>query len=152
MPHYFFDTSALVKHYHIEPGSPRVDQILAEPGSIYFIARLTMTELLSVFAKKVRIREIAGVDFDGLRLRLYSHVQNQTLRPVRMLNGHFESAGNLIAKHGKTRQLHTLDALQLAAALSIQRPTAIDHFVCADQSLCEIALLEGLTVINPEQP
>jgi hypothetical protein len=51
MPHYFFDTSALVKHYHTEPGSLRVD-----------------------------------------------------------------------------------------------------HFVCSDQRLCDIALLEGLAVINPEQP
>ena len=68
------------------------------------------------------------------------------------LNVHFESAGDLIAKYGKTRQIHTLDAIQLAVALSLQMPAPIDHFVCSDQRLCEIALLEGFTVINPEQP
>jgi hypothetical protein len=35
MPHYFFDTSALVKHYHTEVGSSKVDQILNEPRSNY---------------------------------------------------------------------------------------------------------------------
>jgi predicted nucleic acid-binding protein len=152
MPHYFFDTSALVKHYHTELGSPRVDQILGESGSDYSIARLTLTEVPSVFAKKVRTGEIAGADFDRLRLRFYADVRNRIVTPVRILNAHFESAGGLIATHGKTRQIHTLDALQLAVALSIQQPTAIDQFVCAHRRLCDIALLEGLAVINPEQP
>src|SRR5436853_541128 len=77
MPHYFFDTSALVKHYHTELGSPRVDQILGESGSDYSIARLTLTEVPSVFAKKVRTGEIAGADFDRLRLRFYADVRNR---------------------------------------------------------------------------
>ena len=31
-----------------------------------------------------------------------------------------------------------------------REPTPIDHFVCADQRLCDIATLEELAVINPE--
>jgi hypothetical protein len=27
----------------------------------------------------------------------------------------------------------------------------IDHFICADHRLCDVAALEGLPVINPEQ-
>ena len=75
-----------------------------------------------------------------------------TVTPVRILNAHFESVGDLITRHGKTRQILTLDALQLAVALSIQQPAVIDQFVRADQRLCDIALLEGLAVINPVQP
>ena len=45
MPHYFFDTSALVKHYHTELGSPKVDQILGEAGATFSIARLTLERL-----------------------------------------------------------------------------------------------------------
>jgi predicted nucleic acid-binding protein len=152
MPRYFFDTSALVKHYHTEPGSPKVDSILGEPGSEYLIARLTLAETPSVFAKKVRTGKIADGDFDRLRLRFFDDVRLRTFTPIRILNAHFESAGDLIGRHGKTRQIHTLDALQLAVALSIQQPSPIDQFICADQRLCEIALLEGLTVLNPEQP
>jgi predicted nucleic acid-binding protein len=152
MPRYFFDTSALVKHYHIELGSPRVDSIFNEPDAEHFIARLTLAEAPSVFAKKVRTGEIADVEFDQLRLRFFADVRVRVITPVRILNAHFESAGNLIARHGKTRHIYTLDALQLAVALSIQQPVPIDQFICADQRLCDIALLEGLTVINPEAP
>jgi len=151
MPRYFFDTSALVKHYHTELGSPKVDLILGESGSDYSIARLTLAEVTSVFAKKVRTGEIPEADFDRLCLRFYADVRNRTVTPVRILNAHFESASDLIARHGKTRQISTLDALQLAVALSIQQPASIDHLVCADQRLCDIALLEGLAVVNPEQ-
>ena len=70
MPHYFFDTSALVKHYHTELGSPKVDQILGEAGSASSIARLTLTEVPSVFAKKVRTGEIVDADFDRLSRRV----------------------------------------------------------------------------------
>jgi predicted nucleic acid-binding protein len=152
MAHDYFDTSALVKHYHTEPGSPRVDQILGEAGAAFSIARLTLTEVPSAFAKKVRTGEIADSDFDRLRLRFYADVRDRIVTPVRILNAHFDSAGDLVARHGKTRQIYALDALQLAVALSIQQPTPIDQFICADQRLCDIALLEGLAVINPEQP
>jgi predicted nucleic acid-binding protein len=150
MPHFYFDTSGLAKHYHTERGSTEVDRILGESGSRYSIARLTLTEVPSVFAKKVRTGEVADPDFDGLRLRFFADIRDRLLNPIRILNGHFEAAGNLVVKYGRTRQLHTLDAIQLAVALSIEYPTRIDHFVCADQRLCDIATLEGLAVINPE--
>ncbi len=152
MRHYFFDTSALVKHYHAEPGSPQVDLILREPGAVFSIARLTLTEVPSVFAKKVRIREIAEPAFVALRLRFFADVGDRVVLPARILNAHFDAAGDLISKYGKTRPIHTLDALQLAVALSIQHPTPIEHFVCADQRLCDVAALEGLAVLNPERP
>jgi hypothetical protein len=87
-----------VKHYHIELGSPKVDQLLGESRSDYSIARLTLAEAPSVFAKKVRTGVIHETDFDRLRLRFYAHVRNRSLIPVRILNAHFESAGKLIIK------------------------------------------------------
>lgn len=54
MARYFFDTSALAKNYHVESGTPRVQQILTHAGSQYFISRLAAVEMLSGFAKKVR--------------------------------------------------------------------------------------------------
>src|SRR5512135_1227197 len=101
MRHYFFDTSALVKHYHAEPGSPRVDLILREPGAVFSIARLTLTEVPSVFAKKVRMREIAEPAFVALRLRFFADVGDRVVLPARMLNAHFDAAGDLISKYGK---------------------------------------------------
>ena len=152
MAHYFFDTSALVKHYHAELGSPEVSRILGDAHSVRSIARLTMAEMISVFAKKVRMGEIRERDFDLLAFGFFSDVAGRLVVPVRILNSYFAAAGELISKHGKSRQLHTLDALQLAVTLSIRRPTPIDHFVSADQRLLDVVALEGLSGVNPEVP
>lgn len=76
MPHSFLDTSALVKHYHVELGSPEVERILTESGSRYSIARLTLTEMPSVFAKKVRTGQIVDKDYERLRLRFHADIRN----------------------------------------------------------------------------
>jgi hypothetical protein len=51
-----------------------------------------------------------------------------------------------------SRQLRTLDAIPLAVALQLHQSVPMDHFVCADPRLCDVAILEGLAVINPEPP
>jgi hypothetical protein len=60
--------------------------------------------------------------------------------------------GALIDKHGMSRRLRALDGIQLAVALHLHRTAPVDHFVCADQDLCTVAILEGLAVIDPQQP
>ena len=74
------------------------------------------------------------------------------MRPIRILNLHFQMAGDLIGKHAMSRQLRTLDAIQLAVALHFHHSFLVDHFVCADQRLCDVAILEGLAVIKPRAP
>ena len=54
MASYFADSIALAKHYHVEVGTPGVDAILAEADAVHFISRLCVTEIHSLFAKKVR--------------------------------------------------------------------------------------------------
>jgi predicted nucleic acid-binding protein len=62
MAGYFFDTSALAKHYHPETGTARVDAILSTASASHFISRLGAVELLSVFAGKVRTGAIVAAD------------------------------------------------------------------------------------------
>lgn len=149
MARYFFDTSALVKHYHAEVGTSKVRAILAEPGAERLISRLATVEMLSGFAGKVRTGVFASTDFQSLRGLFLADVKRRLLRPVRIVNAHYQLAGVLIGTHGLSRQLRTLDALQLAVALRVHQATSVDHFVCADQRLCDVAALEGLAVINP---
>jgi len=52
VPVYYIDTSALVKRYHLEQGSKRVDQILADSTAILSTANLTITELTSALDRK----------------------------------------------------------------------------------------------------
>src|SRR5437660_8754477 len=100
MPRYFLDSSALIKCYHWEPGSPEVQRILGEAASEHFIARFTLVELLSGLAKKVRMGVLSAQDYGQLRRRFRADNHQRLLRPMRMLNAHFEAAGDLIDKHG----------------------------------------------------
>ena len=65
MAEYFFDTSALVKFYHAEEGTPRVAATFAEPGRKIRISALGFLETQSAFAMKVRVgaleRSAAGL-------------------------------------------------------------------------------------------
>ena len=148
----FFDSSALIKYYHNEIGSAKVQILVSGSGSEHYVARLAWVEILSALAKKVRTGTIVPPDYRRLQLRLRADIKRRLIRPLRMLNAHFEVAGELIGKYGLSRQLRALDAIQLAVALDLHRASPIDHFVCSDQKLCEIAVLEGLNVIDPEQP
>lgn len=146
----FFDTSALVKHYHLETGTATVDRLINESGAELVISRLTLVETVSVFATKVRTGTFDAANFARLRGRFASDVARKRYRVIRLLNTHYDRAQDLIRSHGLARQIRTLDALQLAAALSFHQEAPLDYFVCADHRLCDVATSEGLTVINPE--
>jgi predicted nucleic acid-binding protein len=139
----------LVKLYHAEVGTSTVRAIVAEPGGEYLISRLAAVEQLSAFASKVRTGVFPVADFHRQRGHFLADAKRRMLRPVRMLNADYQLAGDLIRMHGTTRQLRTLDALQLAVALRVLRAVQIDRYVCADQRLCDVAAAEGLTVVNP---
>jgi hypothetical protein len=80
MPHYFFDTSALVKNYHAEVGTADVQRILGEAGSEFLISRLATVEMLSGFAGKVRTGALSSTDFSRLRRRFLADVGKRLLR------------------------------------------------------------------------
>ena len=152
MVDYFLDSSAVGKHYHVELGTPEVDRLLKEPGARHFISRLTVIEVQSVFAGKVRMGIITEADFQLLRRRFLTDVTRRQFHVVRVTGFHYQEAERLIKKHAISRSLRTLDALQLSVALDLRKRGMLDHFVCADKNLCVVAGAEGLSVINPEQP
>ena len=51
---YFFDTSALVKLYHDEVGSERVEEIFAQSDSPIVISELATVEFHAALARRVR--------------------------------------------------------------------------------------------------
>lgn len=150
MAQYFFDTSAAVKYYHAESGTLAVAAIFAQPGRRVLISSLGFVEIQSAFALKVRTgvldRKGAGLQ----RLRLLLDVAAGDIEVFSITEDHFVTEERLIGQHGFTYRLRTLDALQLAVALDLAAQGLVDHFVVADQSLGEVASLEGLVVINPE--
>jgi len=151
MATYLLDSSALSKHYHAEIGTENVDALLQEPAAQHFISRLTVVEIHSVFARKVRTHVLTEADFALLRAQLANDILRRQLRVLRMADGHYEDAERLLRKHALTKSLRTLDALQLAVALDLRRRGRLDHFVCADHRLSGVAHEEGISIINPEQ-
>lgn len=69
MAHYFFDTSAIVKYYHAEPGTAE-SRIFAEPDQK--ISSIGLVEIQSAIAIKVRSGALdpknAGIQRARLRL------------------------------------------------------------------------------------
>jgi predicted nucleic acid-binding protein len=148
----FYDSSALGKHYHQEVGTPKVDQLLADQGTRHLISRLTVVEIHSVFAKKVRTGAINQADFQLLSRRFRGDVRRRKLQVVRLASPYFQAAELLVRRLAPTQNLRTLDALQLAVALELHVQGLVHQFVCADRNLCMIAAGEGLSVTNPEVP
>ena len=152
MPRYFFDTSALVKFYHAEVGTPKVSAIFAEPGREIRISSIGLLEIQSAFAMKVATGVIDQQLAGQQRAALMLDIASDAIEVFNLTNVHIRDAERLIGKHSFTRRLRTLDALQLAVALDLRTQGLLDHFVVADRLLADVATLEGLSVMDPEKP
>jgi uncharacterized protein len=151
LPGYFFDTSALVKLYHFEVGTPAIDRIASVAETAVRTSRLAAAELISAFAIKVRTKLIDRGDADQFLRQFREDTVAGRLEIFSVSESDFEMAEGLIERYAFDKRLRTLDALQLAVALELRSQNLIDHFVAADQILCEVAGLEGFSVINPER-
>lgn len=137
---YFFDTSALLKRYHQEPGSAKVDELLSQPQGSFVIASITIAELTSAFVQKFH----QGI----IKQAALKHVLSQFAKDILtdfwiidLERHHVMQSRALILKHN----LRALDGLQLSALLSLK--TLKSAFVCADHRLLKAAQKEGVTVI-----
>jgi predicted nucleic acid-binding protein len=149
---YFLDSSALAKHYHSEIGTPRVDAILAEPSANHFISRLCVTEVHSVFAKKVREGALPASALAGLLQRFRADIALKKYSVVSVSALQFDEAERLLEVYASAQNLRTLDALQLAAAAAVHAAQPLDHFVTSDRRIQVVAAAEGRSIIDPERP
>lgn len=147
---YFFDTSALIKYYHVEAGRQKVVTLVEDPASRIQVSRLSHVEWHSAFARRVRTGEVSPDEFPRLRGRFYADLQAGKFQVVPLRDIHLQRAARLLSTHALTHSFRTLDALQLTVALDLHHLAPLDAFVCADANLCHVARLEGLSVINPE--
>ena len=145
---FFLDSSALIKLYHQELGTERVEEIFATDAPLV-ISELAVVELHSGLARKVRTGEIPAESCDeAVRSFEQDCAERFAIEPLNSAVA--QQAKELLNKHGRQRALRSLDALQLATfAIVRAREEAI--FVCADGHLCEIVRLQGSSVMNPEE-
>ncbi|MGB9611496.1 MAG: type II toxin-antitoxin system VapC family toxin, partial [Bryobacteraceae bacterium] len=149
MPGYFVDTSALAKLYHWEAGSERMEALIEAPDARLIISQLSLVEIESVFATKVRTGVIDKAALAQLRGRFYADLSQGRFAVALLARRHFQGAEALVRTYAVDHALRTLDALQLAMAIDLCRRGAASELVSSDKALCEVAVLEGLTVLNP---
>jgi predicted nucleic acid-binding protein len=149
---YFLDTSAFAKLYHQEPGTDFVERIVGAPGSAV-VSRLSLIEIESVFAIKVRTGELDLAGQELARRRLRADISQRRIRvspPIK--DYHYWEARQLLIRHGTAMSLRTLDAVQLAIALDLLRAGVISVLVASDQRLCRVAEVSGCVAIDPCNP
>jgi uncharacterized protein len=145
MPRYFFDTSALIKLYHQEDGTETVDQLVEKDQPTIVVSDLTVVEMVSALAKKVRTQEITAETFHTAVAAFEQDVtafENHATTPTIML-----AARQLLKKRGLSHGLRTLDALQIAAALSAHKWEVLDLFIASDRRLTTVAKQESLPTL-----
>jgi len=150
MAQYFLDTSALIKRYREEVGSSFLDRLFALPEKVLRVSDLTMIELHSAAAKKVRVGEMNEQEFKSVLEQFNNDIAFGLLKVVPLTDHHKYTAIALLDKHALTRALRTLDALQLAVAVDLKEQEKLTYFVTADEKFGKIVEEEGIVVINPE--
>jgi predicted nucleic acid-binding protein len=148
MDHYFFDTSALVKHYVSEMGSAWVNVLVTGPTHRVRVVSLTGVELVAAIARRQRGGSISAAD----AALIIAQIRDELARRFRVM----ETTPALVAQAmgvAETHALRAYDAMQLAAALDVHRECQAFGLsltlVSADVELNAAALAEGLTVDDP---
>lgn len=124
----FLDTSALVKRYHSEKGTDRIDRIFAEDDRAIVISSISITEMVSALNRKKEDKIISKEDLD-IALSKFFHDAIKDFLVLELDGEHIKDSIMLVLK----RNIRTLDALQLAVALSLKELKVT--FVCADKNL-----------------
>jgi predicted nucleic acid-binding protein len=140
----YLDTSALVKRFVSEAGSPKVQRLLTR-GEPIASATIAYAELYSGLTRR---RREGGLSPAQYRLAC-RRVERDWMALVKVELGAeiLSSARGLIQRHG----LRAYDAIHLASALGLQ--AAVNEpvtFVAADQRLLQAAAGERLATVNPE--
>jgi predicted nucleic acid-binding protein len=148
---YFLDTSALVKRYISETGSPWIRE-LCESESIV-ISALALAEVNSVFARRNREGAISVSDRNALLHVFQNHVTQYSLVDVDRIV--LNTAGTFILQAPTATALRSLDAIQLASTHSFTTIGADSGdvsltFVSADTRLLAAAQWAGFATDNPE--
>ncbi|HEX8905386.1 MAG TPA: type II toxin-antitoxin system VapC family toxin [Longimicrobiaceae bacterium] len=148
----FWDTSALVKAYALEPGTPTVQAALrsAPVRAASSISDVVALEMLSVIAKKMRAGTFSPADYIRARTEFYGdYPQSFVSIPLRRQIRRHALA---LAETHRTAGVGALDILHLACPLHVRsavhpRPAVL---AVVDGPLRRVATSEGLRTFNPE--
>ena len=145
---FFADTSALVKRYISETGSEYIRSLLATADNFFYQSFITSLEIASALYHRHRMNELSREEL-AVALQTYAVHSHTEYLLIPYSDTLLNRAGTLLAHH----LLRSLDAIQLAAALTLQKTFPPDAspftFLSADDRLLAIARLENLLTDNP---
>jgi len=145
MTTYFFDTSALVKRYHDEPGTARVDEIIENKESDVVVSTLAVIETVSAMRRKYNRGDVSHSEMEQLVGVFFREALAEfVLAPIE------ESVMAFSFDLILNDDLRTLDSLQLSAGLALHEDAGA-AFVTADRDLASIARERGLDTVVPGQ-
>lgn len=153
MPTFYLDTSALLKRYKTEAGTPVIERLfdlLERPKNRAAISFLTILEVIAAARRALKGGLIGEEEAADLIRGFLADVDRYfVLRGIDVKL--FIRAMEVTLVHG----VRTADALQLATALDIQEVLQSANellvFLVDDEELYEAAQKEGLEVINPRE-
>ncbi len=141
----FFDTSALVKLFHKEPGTDAVTKWIQAAENEIWIFALARLEFFSALFRRFRNSEISEALLQEAIMGFEEQVAMFNIQPLSQVV--LEHAELLIKDYGKTHGLRSLDSLHLSAFLLISEADWV--FVSADSTLCKVTSLLGYNTLNP---
>ena len=137
MPSFFFDTSALVKHYIEEIGSDWVTGLVTQPGARNYIASVTGVEMTAALARRGLTQSLTRFETDFVNDYRRLALPESTLDLARQL--------------ARQHRLRGYDAIQLASAITLAEALgkAQVEFICADAELLVAARKSKLRTGDP---
>lgn len=138
----FLDSSSLVKIYHFEKDSDKIDKIL-ENSSMLFLSSITKIEFMSAIFKKVKTKEI---DLNKAKEIIF-HFTNDYLF-IEFLNfiNEIENIATELIKKYSLIGLRTLDSIQIATIIYHQ--DKFDFAISSDNIFNKILELENIKSIS----
>jgi predicted nucleic acid-binding protein len=146
---YFVESSALVKAYATEAGSPAVDALLdGSPGSIY-VSSVVILETAAALTRMRRTQRMREKTYTRARDRFLGHCRTRfhVVHPPASL---ITAAVGMIDSY-RMRSAGGFDLLHIATAEYIRAllPGGSISLVCCDEGLRSIAEERGLDVFDP---
>ena len=136
----FFDTSALIKKYINELGTELVRFRLQSTSVV--VSSVAKIECISVISRMTANHEMSAEEFNNMQRQIEKDFSIYEVVPFS------EATEKIAMEMVKKHLLRTLDAIQLASALSVHD---LNYFFVSDIKLKVSGKAEGLSVIDPNE-
>ncbi len=145
MRFFYLDTTALVKHYHLELGSRAVDDLIHHTGHAVVLGAPTIVDLYGLLNRRVETGEITRDDYFTTVVTFEAEMAQGRFQFLNVDAATLKNIRLLILRHNR---LGVQQGLHLALSMELLslKPTV----VTTDPTLLSACEAEGLKVMNPE--